>query len=100
MLSNEDREKKEQAEKVYKKASRRAQIYRTVFATDEGKFVLHDLMKNYRFFRQVTVAQDHGSTEFLDGQRSVVLGIYETITKKIEEQIELLQSLPTEEPPI
>jgi hypothetical protein len=79
---------------AYRRKSRRVQRYHAVFGTDDGKWVLKDLMRRYRFFGQVTVAGEPRSTEFLDGQRTVVMDIIKTLETDLKKLIQLYESLP------
>jgi hypothetical protein len=55
-------------------------------------------MRRYRFFGQVTVAGEPRSTEFLDGQRTVVMDIIKTLETDLKKLIQLYESLPEDKP--
>jgi len=52
--------------------------YKHVFATEDGKKVLHDLMKTFHIFHSTMDASAH-EMAYNEGERSVVLRILRTI---------------------
>jgi hypothetical protein len=80
-----------------RKRSRRTQIYQNVFGTDDGKWVLKDLMRKYRFNEQTTVVGDPHASAFLDGKRTVVMELMNILQTDLDKLIELYESLPEDE---
>ena len=52
--------------------------YKNVFSTEEGKLVLHDLMKTFHIL-QSTMDANPNEVAYKEGERSVVLRILRTI---------------------
>jgi hypothetical protein len=82
---------------VLRRKSRRTQYYKAVFSTPEGKWVLKDLMRKYRYNEQTTVVGDPHASAFLDGKRTVVMELINILATDLNKLIQLYESLPEDE---
>ena len=65
--------------------------YKALFTNPNGKIVLHDLMLRFGMFKTSFVAKDSYGTAFNEGQRSVLLFIYDmmnTDMKKFNQTVQ------------
>ncbi len=71
-------------------------MYQSVFDTEDGRWVLQDLMKKHHYFDMKPIPGDEISNAFKNGERSVVMFIFKTVQTNFIEQLELLEKLPKE----
>lgn len=92
---SEESTRNEQKDQLRKK-SRRVQIYKAVFGTPDGKWVLKDLLRLYKSYGTTMVENDPNGRihAFQEGQRSVPVGITNILTIDFDELCELYESLP------
>ena len=63
--------------------------YKNIFDSEEGKLVLHDLMKNFHVLHS-TMDANPNEVMFKEGERSVVLRILRTINMDANELEKIL----------
>ena len=79
----------EKAEKTYN-------AYRRLFATEDGKVVLADLMRSCNFM-DTTFGADSHDTYYNEGKRSVLLAIMKTANMSPEEVSRIVTSIKEED---
>jgi hypothetical protein len=65
---------------------KRREKYRLVFGSDDGSWVLRDLMMTFHFARGTHIPGDSHESSFREGQRSVALHILGLMAKKIDDR--------------
>jgi hypothetical protein len=79
--------------KGIKKAVARTRDYKTVFSTDAGKRVLHDMMQAHRVLSSTFVKGDPDSTILHEGERNVVLRILAILKTSPEDMHRMLEEI-------
>lgn len=78
---------------AFRRRARRAQAYRAVYDSPEGKFVIDDLLRKAGIFE---TAPDPADSRFYEGRRSVALDILAELRWSESEMVALAERTTTD----
>ena len=67
---------------MIKEIKKLKEVYKIVFGSDQGKFVMDDLEKRCHFWSTTNVKGDSHESAYMEGQRSVLLFIKQMLQTK------------------